>query len=300
MRRAAAAAGFSPASGIPEASEGRAIEAVTRQSRLVDGDSLTHIAIGAAEICPEPVAFLDGTQHAELFAYDGPSALYSAEIAAGVSERRERRLHSALRRRRRLLIGRQHSLDAIAPASGDCELVALPAELAPHPVRDRVQSNRIVDQERGRLEIEVGRAWRSDNAGWLIVDGSLSQSPAWANDRRMLGLVKSHSALPFEGDDLNRYLRLPMGHRTSVFMTENAVVAPVYSWAIRLWPWEGKDLMHGLVRVEAAPSEETLARVDEISRWLLAERAPVSAPDPRWDRMVYGVRGVEMSLRSSR
>jgi len=264
---------------------------------VIEGTRVEAIPIGAATCCPEPIAFLDGTQHVELFAYDGASALYSAEIAAGVSERTERRLHPVLRRRRRLIIGRPSSFEHLAGLD-DCERLALPPEFSPHPVRDRTQSQRIADQERSRLEIEVGREWRREHQGWLLVDGSLATSPAFAEDPRMLGLVKSHSALPFEGDDLDRYLRLPFAHRTPVFMTENVPVAPVYSWALRLWPWQGKDLMHGLVRIEAAPIAETLARVDEISRWVLAERAPVSAPDSRWDRLVYGVRGVELSLRS--
>lgn len=244
------------------------------------------------------MAFLDGTQHAEIVAYDGVSALFAAAIAAAVRERPDRRLRTALQRNRQLLIGRQAALDRLAPEFPDFDLLPLPADVPPHPVRDQLLGRRIVDQERGRLEIEVGRAWRATNPGWLIVDGSLSQSPAWAGDPRMLGLVKSHSALPFEGDDLVRYLRLPVGHRTSVFAAEQNVVAPVYSWALRLWPWEGKDLLHGLVRVEAAPTAETLSRVVELSRWLMAERAPISAPDPRWDRMLYGIRGVEMALKS--
>ncbi|HTO73815.1 MAG TPA: hypothetical protein VMJ30_08345 [Gemmatimonadales bacterium] len=175
-------------------------------------------------------------------------------------------------------------------------MISLPEDVPPHPIRDKLLASKIVDQQRGRLEVEVGRAWRARDAAWLIVDGSLAQSPAWAEDERMLGVVKSHSALPFEGEDLNRYLRLPAGHRTSVFAVE-APVAPVYSWALRLWPWEGKDLLYGLIRIEAAPTDGTLERVDQLSRYLLAERAPISAPDPRWDRMVYGVRGVELALK---
>jgi hypothetical protein len=31
----------------------------------------------------------------------------------------------------------------------------------------------------------------------------------------------------------------------------------------------------------------------------MAERAPISAPDLRWDRLVYGIRGVELVLKSS-
>lgn len=266
---------------------------------MIEGSRLDTIPLGEAACCPEPVAFLDGTQHIELFAYDGPSALYWADVAAGVSERHERRIRSAVRRHRPLIIGRRHSLEALGEA-GDARRISIDEEFSPHPVRDRVQAGRIVDRERGALEIEVGRDWRRTNAGWLLVDGSLSSSPAFAEDPRTLGLVKSHATLPFEGEDLNRYLRLPFAHRTPVFISDESLAAPVYSWAVRLWPWEGKDLMHGLVRVEAAPTEETLARAGEISRWLLAERAPVSAPDPRWDRMTYGVRSVELSLKANK
>ena len=91
----------------------------------------------------------------------------------------------------------------------------------------------------------------------------------------------------------------PAGQRSPVFEPAAREVAPVYSWALRLWPWEGKDLLHGLIRVEAQASLDTLAQADQISRWLLAERAPVSTPDPRWDRLLYGIRAVEEYLRAS-
>jgi hypothetical protein len=109
----------------------------------------------------------------------------------------------------------------------------------------------------------------------------------------MLGVSKSHATLPFGGSDLETYLRLAPGHRTSVFQPSSRRFAPVYAWGLRLWPWEGRDLLFGLVRVEAAPTAESLARADEFSRWLLAERAPVSAPDARWDRLLYGIHNVE-------
>lgn len=300
MRRAAAELGFTPASSLPEASEGRAVEATTRQSTIVEGDSLECIDVGTAEAWTEPVAFLDGTQRLDLFANtDGSDSLYHATVSAGVSRRENRRLRSVFRQRREFIVGRGAALARIGEAVGagqGCALIPLADEPGPHPIRDKLQAARIVDQQRGSLEVEVGRAWRKTDPGWLIVDGSLAQSPAWAADQRMLGVVKSHAALPFEGEDLTRYLRLAPGHRTSVFSVE-APVAPVYSWALRLWPWQGRDLLHGLIRIEAAPTEATLASADQLSRWLLAERAPLSAPDPRWDRMMYGIRSVEMSLK---
>jgi hypothetical protein len=53
-----------------------------------------------------------------------------------------------------------------------------------------------------------------------------------------------------------------------------------------------------MVRVEISESLWTVDRVNEISRWILAEAAPVSLPDARWDTMVYGVRDCEEALRA--
>jgi hypothetical protein len=300
LRQAAARAGLEPARFTPEASEGRALEAVTRHSRLVEGTVLASHLVGEAEAWPDPVAFLDGTQHYEIIAYDGASSIFAAEIGAAVRERRNRRLTRAVGLRRRLVVGRRAALDSLGALSGGFEAVAIPEDDPPHPVRDQLLARRVVDDERGRLEIEAGGEYRKGSDGWLIVDGSLAQSPLWAADPRMVGVVKSHSALPFDGEDLVRYLRLPCFHRSSVFASEQRMVAPVYSWALRLWPWEGKDLLHGLVRIEAAPTAATIGLADQLSRWLLAERAPVSAPDPRWDRMLYGIRAVEVGLKGER
>jgi hypothetical protein len=40
-----------------------------------------------------------------------------------------------------------------------------------------------------------------------------------------------------------------------------------------------------------------IERADELSRWILAERAPLSRPNPRWDRLLYGIAAVERHLR---
>jgi hypothetical protein len=53
------------------------------------------------------------------------------------------------------------------------------------------------------------------------------------------------------------------------------------------------------VRVEvAAGHADITTRADEVSRWILAEGAPVALPDGRWDKMVYGVRDCEEFLRA--
>jgi hypothetical protein len=37
--------------------------------------------------------------------------------------------------------------------------------------------------------------------------------------------------------------------------------------------------------------------VDEISGWILAERAPLAKPDPRWPAMIYPIHYVEKVLK---
>jgi hypothetical protein len=59
--------------------------------------------------------------------------------------------------------------------------------------------------------------------------------------------------------------------------------------------------MWGLVRVEMASGSkgaDLTRRADEVSRWILAEVAPVSLPDGRWHTMLYGVRDCEEFLRA--
>jgi hypothetical protein len=168
----------------------------------------------------------------------------------------------------------------------------------PHPVRDLANAARALDRARGALELELGERYRLRSEGWLVVDGALTESPRWSADPRMLGISKSHATLPFEGDDLDRFLRLPHGHRSSVYAPETRSLTPVHEWALRLWPWEGKDVFHGLVRIEVAPANGTAEIADRLSRRLLAERAPISTPDHRWDRLLYGIYSVEAYLRA--
>jgi hypothetical protein len=99
-------------------------------------------------------------------------------------------------------------------------------------------------------------------------------------------------------------LALRRGQRSSVFRIAAARRTPVASWYLRLRDPAGRDPMWGLVRVEAADRraaerpEELTARADLISRWVLAEAAPLALPDGRWDKMVYGIRDCEEFLRA--
>jgi hypothetical protein len=298
VRKALRARGLTPAAAIPAASSGRAEEATIRKAHLVEGFSLEWKAIGQGQPWLGSVAYLDGIQRSEVVGYSGSSPLVVAEIAAAVRERHGRRLYTVAEARQRLAIGRPSALSAAGDALQSLEWVALPEDEPPHPIRDLVHAAQAVDRSRGALEILLGERYRAGSDSWIVVDGSLSESPRWAADDRMIAISKSHSILPFEGEDLERYLRLPAGHRSSVYAPESRSLAPVLAWALRLWPWEGKDLLHGLIRVEVAPANGSSDGADMISRWIMAERAPVSTPDPRWDRLLYGIYSVEQYLKS--
>ncbi len=298
IRRRLGARGLTPAAGIPESSSGRAEEACIRPARLVEGEVLSYRQVGRAEAWPGTLAFLDGVQRMHLVAYAGAAPIYVADIAAAVRERHGGRLGTAVEERRRLAIARPRAFDSAGDALDGMATLALPEDEPPHPVRDLTLASRALDRARGQLELEVGRTYRRRSTCWLVVDGSVSESPDWATDPRIVGVSKSHSALPFDGPDLERYLRLPPGHRTSIFAPESRSVAPVLAWALRLWEWETRDLFHGLVRVEVAPANGDPATADQLSRRLLAERAPLSTPDPRWDRLLYGIHSVEQYLHA--
>jgi hypothetical protein len=298
IRRRLGARGLTPAAGLPESSRGRAEEACIRPARLVEGEILGYRQVGRAEPWPGVLAFLDGVQRMHLVAYAGAAPIYVAEIAAAVRERRGGRLRTVVNESRALAIARPRALEAAGEVLDGLTTLALAEDEPPHPVRDLTLAGRVLDRARGQLELDVGRRFRRVSDGWLVVDGSLSESPDWATDLRTVGVSKSHSALPFDGADLERYLRLPRGHRTSVFAPESRSVAPVLAWALRLWDWEARDLFHGLVRVEVAPANGDTATADQLSRWLIAERAPLSTPDPRWDRLLYGIHSVGQYLHA--
>jgi hypothetical protein len=90
-------------------------------------------------------------------------------------------------------------------------------------------------------------------------------------------------------------IRVEAYHRTAVA-----------SWYLRVRDASGQDPMWGLLRVETAMPEvgatpQAIAdHANRVSRWVLAELMPLSLPDSRWDKMVYGIRDCEEFLRALR
>lgn len=305
-------AGFSTAGATPEGIFGSDPDALGEAEATVvehGGGPLRRIAV------PRPAhsgftSFQDGIQRSSVRLYHGPVPIVYAFAAVVVRTRGTRgdgHLRTLYRDEREALFfphplvppeafeatgaAEEQLLDTTPP-----ETVSLP--LFP-PLLYALAARRI-NRWREELEVEMAERWcrAGDDPGWLLVDGSLTLSREVAGCDRAVGVVKSHQTRFFDGDDARTLLSLGEGERTSVFEPGTRRYTPVYSWYLRLRSPAGKGALWGLVRVEAAATDATLRRADQISGWLLAETAPISLPDARWDRLLYPIRDCEAYLRS--
>jgi hypothetical protein len=299
------AAGAVPAAYVPPASTGRtdADDGAEPGADLVEGDAVSAYPVSLAPA--PPACFLDGIERWMVKSYDGAVPIVRAYVAAAVRRRgADRRLRTAYEASREFAIA---PLAAMAPArrralEEHCpDVVDIALDEGVQPARVLELARRAVDAARQALERELAeRCLAALDAGeWLVVDGLLSVSAKLARHPRALGVIKSHGAQFFTGADLERALTVSAGHRTSVFRARGGHARnEVYSWYLRLWPWEGNDLLYGLLRVEARAQPETIATATATSGWLLGERAPLATPDARWDRLLYSIHDVEEYLRT--
>ena len=157
---------------------------------------------------------------------------------------------------------------------------------------------------RERLEGGMLRRWEGDDHvldsdDWIAVDGQLKDIRE--TNRRAIGLIKSVARPEFVGKDVGMLLDLEPGMRTTSFVPDwqlrRSAGERRTSWYLRMWPRQrGADALGSLMRIEA-PRDTEPETVDEISRWVMAERAPLSKPDLRWPAMIYPIHYVEKILK---
>lgn len=288
-----------------------------------DGNDAIHDAIEARviedttlrahRVQPAPSrlnAFLDGIQRAAVRYYAGPVPVAYAWGAAVVRGRFNGRMSAwrepllaereALFFPHRLLprerlddvgLGAYTMVDTSPPESE-------PVPLFPPALNARAAQ--AVNRWREGIERELAEQWCkcSSEDDWLLIDGSISRSPELTGQRRVAGLVKSHSTRFFDGEEARVWLGLQAGERTSVFEPQTWRLAPVHSWYLRLRDPAGHDLLWGLVRVEVPASRFSIEDADRISAWLLSEVQPLALPDSRWDRLLYPIHDCEVFLRA--
>ncbi len=268
----------------------------------VESPQVRAIALGDHAPCPEPMAFLDGIQRFAVVARIGVTPVVAGYVAAAILARRERRLEVIDQAAEEFLVAPRSRLGAdhwevlanVGLPIVDC---ALPERA--HPFVDERSAALVVERHRARLEGTLARRHCGcDDAEWLVVDGSIAGLGFAERDVRVLGLIKSHETQFLDGEDLQVALTMPVGHRSSVFQRIFDDDGAVYTWYLRLWAWEAESLLHGLVRVERPPVAAAVRTASDVSRWLMAERAPLSAPDNRWDRLCYPIRQVETYLQA--
>ena len=237
-------------------------------------------------------AFLDGTQQSRVLAYVGGVPVVFGTVAAVIRMRRNRRLSTygsgALIKRSiygpaALLPGIEEIVD-----TGPVD----PEDVHPYGLLERAVH--VVQKDRERLERTLAEQWYASESATLWIDGGLTTISASA-----VGVVKSHRTLHVDRAGLQVVCALAVGERTSVVRATSKHRVPVQSWYLRLRDPAGHGPLWGLVRVEVADGEGDITeRANTVSRWILAEVAPLALPDPRWDTLVYGVHDCEEYLRA--
>jgi hypothetical protein len=272
-------------------------------AEAVEGDVVSAIDVGVPEPLREDVGFVDGIQRFSVVSWVGVVPVVRAAVGAAALRREDGRLTP--------VIAPPIEEFVVVPSDGlDEGLVAeirtlpfvvkecQPAE-RPHPILDYQRAVGVVEGQRVRAERSVCREFRSVAPdAWLVVDGGIRGLDALSNAERLVGVIKSHETQFLAGRDFETALRLDEGQRTSVFRRFDARSDPVYSWYLRLWDWRKHDLLYGLLRLERVPDSCVLEDVGVMSRWLLAERAPLAARDRRWDRLLYPMHEVEQFLKA--
>ena len=273
----------------------------------------------AVPAVPLVAAFLDGVQRSHVVGYVSGSPLVHASVAAAVRQRVDRRLETwrAPSVHRALFASRARLGDAawnhlIARGVSLVDITAEYAadELPVHPIALRARALELVALEREALERRLAADWCRSERRWLWIDGGISGNLAVDEQATAFGVVKSHTTLYGTTEQVAAALALREAERSPVFLVGHRPRRAVASWYLRLRTGADGDPLHGLVRVEIPPPAELsetgelsaavrdrlTAHADRIAAGILAERAPLSLPDPRWDTLTYGIHACEMYL----
>jgi hypothetical protein len=293
--------------------------------RVISSDVIESTTVRAHRIAEPPVTgfdgFLDGAQESRVVHYINGVPIVFGRVAAVVRERVLRRMVTWKRPvcRSRLYAPRElvpptlwmRAVDAGFDLVDTTDHRSGPDETDwalqdPHPFTVAQRALDAVKRDREIAERQLAEEWCATRQETLFVDGSIATSERVAGSANAVGVIKHHRTLYVAGPAMRIVQSLPVHHRSSVIRVEAYHRTPVASWYLRIRDASGQDPMWGLLRVETAmpdigESHQAIAdRANLISRWVLAELMPLSLPDSRWDKMVYGIRDCEEFLRALR
>jgi len=153
---------------------------------------------------------------------------------------------------------------------------------------------------REQIELDLLRLWRQrvlrgDPDGWIVADGRLRTEIPNA-----IGLVKDVQAQHLTGAEAIALYDLPVGHRTTAYTLADDGAVQDWDramWYLRMQSASGQDARHGLIRLETPMTEADIDHIDDISSWILAERAPRASSDSRWATLIYPIHLLERMLK---
>lgn len=278
-----------------------------KSATLVEGSLMRGHDVGAPGAA-RFAAFVDGKQRSQPVSYLGSKTLSMGLAGAVLRERRDRRMCTwetaefewRLYAPRSLVRGDEWS--AVSAVYG-ASLVDTSDDVrtgSAHPFALRDATVKRVNAHRDILEQRLAERWCATQTEPLFLDGGIRGSETVAKSPLAVGVIKSHNTLYVEDGAFDIVMALGARQRSSVFVVASSTRVSVASWYLRMRDAIGHDPMWGLVRVEVAllAGSEMTDRANEVSRWILAEAAPLALPDGRWDKMVYGIRDCEEYLRA--
>ncbi len=244
--------------------------------------------------------FLDGAQRSWQILYHRLSPVYAAHVSAAVLERIDGELQppnddNYVGDLEAFVPDNPRLADALRPYLK----VATVTVKDTHPGGlDEVVRQAISDR-RDDLERELAQRFTD---GRLLIDGGLGNALRHQGKQPfVIGLVKSHRKQYFRSAKrTDMILGMRPGQRSTVFVrpADPQQGESVYSFYLRLREADDSGPLYGIVRVEMPGDVEFVEMADEISGWVLHERAPLSLPDPRFDRLLYPIRLVEQNLKA--
>jgi hypothetical protein len=292
----------------PVRSSGPELEAAAEPATLGQAETVEDGGFRIHELgAPLPSRFeffLDGIEHTRICGYVGTVPVVHGYVAAVIRRRAERAFSTWEVMEEEVLAfphilldpARFIELDVPARALIDSGGEAGPA----HPIQLAESGRTAVKLHRATLERRLARNWAGSGPrdSWLLVDGGLAIEPALLKSGRAIGLVKSHRTQFLDPEAMAAVLEMGAARRSTLFKPLRPEVGEVYSWYLRLRAPVGHDIYWGLARIEGRASDDTLEGADLVSRWLLAETAPLSLPDTRWHVLLYPIRDCETFLRA--
>ena len=291
--------------------------------RVVSSDVIESTTVRAVRVVDPALvgfdAFLDGVQDSRVVHYCDGIPIVHGRVAAVVRERVLRRMTTW---KRPLCASRLYVPRALVPESvwhraesagfDVVDTTDVSADTAgalgddPHPFSVAQRAVDAVKRDRERAERQLAEEWCTTRSEILFIDGSIAASDRVSIAPNAVGVIKSHRTLYVTGAAMRVVQSLPLYHRSSVLRVAAYHRTSVASWYLRIRDCVGRDPLWGLLRIEIAMPEKGESRqaitdrANLISRWLLAEMMPVSLPDSRWDKMVYGIRDCEEFLKALR